>query len=65
MSNFFEYVNKFLYSEKKWPVKFSKNQLTFDDTYRVQQRFHGNKTFVVVAVVAAAVGAVDAKLRKI
>ena len=45
--------------------QFSKNQLTFDDTYRVQQRFHGNKTFVVVAAVAAAVGAVDAKLRKI
>jgi hypothetical protein len=31
----------------------------------VQQRFHGNKTFVVVAVVGAAVGAVDAKFRKI
>ena len=43
-----------------------KNKLTFDDTYRVQQRFHGNKTFVAVAVVAAAaVGAVDAKFRKI
>ena len=42
-----------------------KNKLTFDDTYRVQQRFHGNKTFVVAVVVAAAVGAVDAKFRKI
>ena len=43
-----------------------KNKLTFDDTYRVQQRFHGNKTFVVVAVVVVgAVGAVDAKFRKI
>ena len=42
-----------------------KHQLTFDDTYRVQQRFHGNTTFAVAVVVGAAVGAVDAKFRKI
>ena len=56
---------KFICSEKKNDVMFSKSKLTFDDTYRVQQRFHGNKTFVVAVVVAAAVGAVDAKFRKI
>ena len=36
-----------------------KNKLTFDDTYRVQQRFHGNKPFVVAVVVAAAAAAVE------